>query len=169
MPLDDACRFDQHHGVEDLQPDLEKPHPEQPVGGEEPRLAGALPTQDGHLVPQNNKLELQRSAAEHPEREQGTDCGEKCDNAHNGIAVAQETLHLVGGFDFCAGTGERGTGGLVATAVGRSDRPHATESAPSPIPSLGSTPLESLSRPLLSLSDSSTRSGSRCRPEAWRA
>jgi tetratricopeptide (TPR) repeat protein len=47
MPLDDGCRFDEHHGVEDLRPDLVKPHPEQPVGGEEPRLARALPTQDG--------------------------------------------------------------------------------------------------------------------------
>ena len=73
MPLDDACRFDQHHGVGDLQPDLEKPHPEQPVGGEEPRLAGALPTQDGHLVSQSNEFELQWGAAAHPKREQGTD------------------------------------------------------------------------------------------------
>jgi hypothetical protein len=44
MPLDDGCRFDQHHGVEDLRPDSVKPHPEQPLGGEEPRLARALPT-----------------------------------------------------------------------------------------------------------------------------
>ncbi len=48
MPLDDGCRFDQHHGVEDLRPDSVKPRPEQPVGGEEPRPARALPAQDGH-------------------------------------------------------------------------------------------------------------------------
>jgi hypothetical protein len=54
MPLDDGCRFDQHHGVEDLRPDPVKPHPEQPVGGEEPRSARALSTQDGHLVSQSN-------------------------------------------------------------------------------------------------------------------
>ena len=95
MPLDDGCRFDQHHGVEDLRPDSVKPNPEQPVGGEEPRLAGALPTQD-HLVSQSNKLELQRSAAAHPEREQGTDGGQKRDHAHDGMAVKQETLHLLG-------------------------------------------------------------------------
>ena len=104
MPLDDGCRFDQHHGVEDLRPDPVKPNPEQPVGKEEPRAAGALPTQDSHLVSQSNKLELQRSAAAYPEREQGTDSGQKGDHAHDGMGTAQETLHLVGGFDFCAGT-----------------------------------------------------------------
>jgi hypothetical protein len=41
MPLDDGCRLDQHHGIEDLRPDSVKPHPEQPVGGEEPRAAWA--------------------------------------------------------------------------------------------------------------------------------
>jgi len=50
MPLDDGCRFDQHHGVEDLRPDPVKPYPEQPVGGQKPRLARALPAQDGHLM-----------------------------------------------------------------------------------------------------------------------
>ena len=55
MPLEDGCRFDQHHGVEDLRPNSVKPHPEQPVGGEEPRPARALPTQDGHLVSQSNE------------------------------------------------------------------------------------------------------------------
>jgi hypothetical protein len=103
MPLDDGCRFDQYHGVEDLRPDSVKPHPEQPVGGEKQRPAGALPTQDGHLVSQSNKLELQRSAAANPEREQGTEGGQKAD-AHDGMGTAQETLHLVGSFDFCAGT-----------------------------------------------------------------
>ncbi len=43
MPLGDGCRFDHDHGVEDLRPDPVEPHPEQPVGGEEPKLAGALP------------------------------------------------------------------------------------------------------------------------------
>ena len=52
-----------------LDPGSVKPHPEQAVGGEEPRLARALPTQDGHLVSQSNEFELQRSAAAHPERE----------------------------------------------------------------------------------------------------
>ena len=52
-----------------------KPHPEQPVGGEEPRVARALPTHDGHVVSQSNEFELHRSAAAQPEREQGTDFG----------------------------------------------------------------------------------------------
>jgi hypothetical protein len=68
------------------------------------RAAGELPTQDGHLVSQSNKLELQRRAAAYPEREQGSDSGQKGDHAHDGTGAAQETLHLVGSFDFCAGT-----------------------------------------------------------------
>ena len=85
MPLDDGCRFDQHHGVEDLRPGSVKPHPEQAVGGEEPRLARTLPTQDGHLVSQSNELELQRSAAVQPERKQGADRGQKCDHVRDGV------------------------------------------------------------------------------------
>ena len=92
MPLDDGCRFDQHHGVEDLRPDSVKPHPEQPLGGEEPRLARALPTQDGHLVSQSDELEFERGAASHPEREQGTDGGQKSDHAHDGMVVVQKML-----------------------------------------------------------------------------
>ena len=99
MPIDHSCRFDEHHGVEDLRPDPVKPHPEQPVGGEEPRLAGALPAQDGHLVSQSNELKFQRGATAHPEREQGSDRGQKSDHAHDGMAVVQETLHLLGVFD----------------------------------------------------------------------
>ena len=75
MPGEHSCRFDQHHGVEDLRADSVKPHPEQPVGGEEPRLARALPTQDGHLVSQGDEFKFQRSAAANPEREQGTEGG----------------------------------------------------------------------------------------------
>ena len=67
MPLNDGCWFDQHHGVEDLRPDPVKPNPEHSVGGEQPRLAGALPAQDGHLVSQSNDFELQRSSAAYPE------------------------------------------------------------------------------------------------------
>jgi hypothetical protein len=59
MALDDGCRFDQHHGVEDLRPDSVKSYQERAVGGEEPRLPAALPTQDSHLVTQSNELEFQ--------------------------------------------------------------------------------------------------------------
>ena len=50
MPVEHSCRFDQNHGVEDLRPDSVEPHPKQPVGGEEPRLSGTLPAQDGQLM-----------------------------------------------------------------------------------------------------------------------
>ena len=61
MPLDHGCWFDQHHGVEDLWPNSIKPHPEEPVGGEEPKLIRALPPQDGHLMSQGDELKLQRA------------------------------------------------------------------------------------------------------------
>jgi hypothetical protein len=67
MPVEHSCRFDQYHGVEDLGPDSVKQHPEQSVGGEEPRLAGVLPAQDGQLMSQGDEFELQRSAAANPE------------------------------------------------------------------------------------------------------
>ena len=70
MPVDHRRRFDQHHGVEDLRPDPVKPNPEQPIGGEEPRLAGTLPAQDGHLMSQGDEFELQGEATTNPEREQ---------------------------------------------------------------------------------------------------
>jgi hypothetical protein len=73
MPVEYGCRFDQHHGVEDLWPDSVKPHPEQPVGGEEPGLARALPAQDCQLMSQGDEFELQREATTKPEREQGTE------------------------------------------------------------------------------------------------
>ena len=100
MPLDNGCRFDQHHGVEDLRPDSVKPHPEQPVGGEEPRPARALPAQDGYLVSQSNELKFQRGAAAQPEREQRTDSGQKRNHVHDGMAVVQEALHLLGVSEF---------------------------------------------------------------------
>jgi len=42
----------------------------------------------------SNELKFQRGAAAYPEREQGTDSGQKCDHAHDGMGTAQETLHL---------------------------------------------------------------------------
>src|SRR5215218_639564 len=88
MPLDDGCRFDQHYAVEDLRPDSVKPHPEKAVAKEESRLARALPAQDGHLVSQSNQLEFQRGAAAQPEREQGTDRGQKCDHVKRWAVVS---------------------------------------------------------------------------------
>jgi hypothetical protein len=62
--------------------------------------AGALPAQDGHLMSQGDEFELQRSTAAQPDRKQGTEGGQKRGHADDGVAVAQETLHLLGGFDF---------------------------------------------------------------------
>ena len=100
MPCDHGGRFDQDHGVQGLWPDAVKPHPEKPVGGEKPRPARASPPQDGQLVSQSNEFELQRSAAAQSKREQGTDSGEKREHAYDGMAVAQETLYLLGVWEF---------------------------------------------------------------------
>jgi hypothetical protein len=100
MPLDDGCRFDQHHGVEDPGPDSVKLNPEQPVGGEEPRLAGALPPQDGQLMSQGDKFELQGEATTNPEREQGTEGGQKRDHADDGMTASRKTLCFFGLLEF---------------------------------------------------------------------
>lgn len=91
-----GCRLDQHHGVEDLRPGPVQPNPEQPIGREEPRPAGALPAQDGHLMSEGDDLEFQRGAAAHPEREHGTEGGQKREHADDGMTGAPETLRLLG-------------------------------------------------------------------------
>ena len=100
MPLDDGCRFDQHHGVEDLRSDPVKPRQEQPIGGEEPRPARALPAQDGQLVSQSDEFKFQRSAAANPEREQGSEGGEKREHADDGMTAAPKTLCFLGFLEF---------------------------------------------------------------------
>ena len=49
---------------------------------------------------QGDEFEFQRGAATSPEREQGAEGGQKRGHARDGMAVARETLHLRGGFDF---------------------------------------------------------------------
>ena len=49
---------------------------------------------------QSNEFEFERSAATQPEREQGTDSGQKREHAYDGMTAAPETLHSVEGFDF---------------------------------------------------------------------
>jgi hypothetical protein len=68
MPLDHGCRFDQHHGAEDLWPNPVKTDTEKPVGGDEPKVTRALPPQDGHLMSQGHELKLQGGAAANMER-----------------------------------------------------------------------------------------------------
>jgi hypothetical protein len=69
-----------------------KPHPEKPVGGEEPKLTRALPPQDGHLMSQGDELKLQCDAAANTEREQGTEGGKNCEHAHDGTAAINDIL-----------------------------------------------------------------------------
>ena len=101
MPVEHSCRFDQHHGVEDLRPESVKPHPEQPVGGEEePRLSGTLPAQDGQLMSQGDEFELQGEATTNPEREEGTEGGQKREHAYDGMTAASKTLCFLGLLSF---------------------------------------------------------------------
>ena len=62
--------------------------------------AGALPPQDRQLMSQGDEFELQGEATTNPEREQRTEGGQKREHADHGMAVVQETLHLLGVFDF---------------------------------------------------------------------
>ena len=100
MPLDDGCRFDQHHGVEDLRPDLVKPNPEQPVGGEEPRPARVLPAQDGHLMSQGDEFELEGEATTNPEREKEAEGGQKREHADDGMTASPKTPCFLGVLEF---------------------------------------------------------------------
>jgi hypothetical protein len=59
-----------------------------------------LPAQDGHLVSQGDELEFQRGAAAHPEREQGTEGGQKRERADEGMAAAPKTLCFIGVLEF---------------------------------------------------------------------
>jgi len=61
---------------------------------------GALPAQDGQLMPQGDEFELQGEATTNPEREQGPEGGQKREHADDGMAVAQETLCFLGVLEF---------------------------------------------------------------------
>ena len=60
----------------------------------------SLPAQDGHLMSRGDEFEFQRGAATNPEREQGTEGGQKREHADEGMALARETLHLLGFLEF---------------------------------------------------------------------
>lgn len=49
---------------------------------------------------QGDELKLQGEAAANLEREQGTEGGQKREHAEDGLAVAPETLHLPGFWNF---------------------------------------------------------------------
>jgi len=92
MPVEHSCRFDQHHSVEELRTDPVEPHPQQPVGGEEPRPARALPTQDGYLMSQGDEFKFQRGAAAQAEREQRSEGRQNGEHAGDGMTAAPKTL-----------------------------------------------------------------------------
>ena len=52
----------------------------------------SLPAQDGHLMSRGDEFEFQRGAATNPEREQGTEGGQKREHADDGMTAAPETL-----------------------------------------------------------------------------
>ena len=52
MPSDHGRRFDEYQGIEELRPHSEAPRPEQTVGEEEPKTAGALPPENDNLLSQ---------------------------------------------------------------------------------------------------------------------
>ena len=56
--------------------------------------ARALPAQDGYLMSQGDEFELQRGAAAYPEREQGTEGGQKREHADDGMTAAPENYML---------------------------------------------------------------------------
>jgi hypothetical protein len=61
-----------------------------------------------------DEFELQREATTKPERKEGTEGGQKCDHAHDGTAVAPETLYLlIFGLFGRWGIGARRIGGLA--------------------------------------------------------
>ena len=53
--------------------------------------ANVLPAQDGQLVSQGDEFELQCEAATNPEREQGTEGGQKREHADDGMTAAPKT------------------------------------------------------------------------------
>jgi len=59
-----------------------------------------LPAQDGQLVSQGDEFELQGEATTNPEREQGTEGGQKREHAYDGMTVVPDTLCFLGVFAF---------------------------------------------------------------------
>jgi hypothetical protein len=60
----------------------------------------ALPAQDGHLMSQGDEFEFRRGATTNPEREHGTEGGQKHEHADDGMTAAPETLYLLSFSEF---------------------------------------------------------------------
>jgi len=88
MPLEHGCRFDKHHGVEDLRPNLVEAYPQESFSGQEPNPTWVPPPQDTHLMSKGNELEFQGGTATNAEGEPRKQGGKNRHHAHDGIAVA---------------------------------------------------------------------------------
>ena len=62
--------------------------------------ARVLTAQDGHLMSQGDEFKFQRGAAAYPEREQGTEGGQKREHADDGMTAAPKTLCFLGFLEF---------------------------------------------------------------------
>ena len=56
--------------------------------------ARVLPAQDGNLMSRGGEFELQSEATTNPEREQGTEGGQKREHADDGMTAALKNLYL---------------------------------------------------------------------------
>ena len=81
-----------------------------------------LPPQDGHLMSQGDEFELQCEAATNPEREQGTEGGQKREHADDGMTASPKTLCFVGLLEFWVSTSPEAADALLALIHSRKTR-----------------------------------------------
>ena len=99
-----------------------------------PRPARALPVQDGHLMSQGDEFELQGEATANPEREQGTEGGQKRERANDGMVGAPKTPCFLGFLEPWVGTPARGGCAGVADQPAReADQDRCQGRAPRPL------------------------------------
>jgi hypothetical protein len=89
MPLDHGCRFEQHHGVEDLRPNPVKPTPTGEGLWRRAEPTWVLPPQDTHLMSKGNELEFQGGATTNAEAEDRNQGGKNRHHAYDRREVAQ--------------------------------------------------------------------------------
>jgi hypothetical protein len=75
-----------------MRPNPVKPHPEKTVGAEKPRTARVPAPQDGHLVPEGDEFQFQRSAAMKAKREERNDGKKNRYRADEDRAVTWQSL-----------------------------------------------------------------------------
>jgi hypothetical protein len=62
--------------------------------------ARVLTAQDGQLMSQGDELEFQGETTANPEREQGTEGGQKREHAHGSMTATRKTLCFLGFLEF---------------------------------------------------------------------